>query len=62
MTPPAYPTLVRNTPGSSPNWASGPQNQPKAKVAVSILVGRFVSINGFTLIPPLGNIQTKIIS
>jgi hypothetical protein len=33
--PPAYPARVRMTPSNAPNWASGPQNQPKAKVAVS---------------------------
>jgi hypothetical protein len=29
-----------------PNWASGPQNQPRANVAVSVLVGAMVSMGG----------------
>lgn len=33
--PPVYPTRVRLTPVRLPNWESGPQNQPRAKVAVS---------------------------
>ena len=44
--PPAYPTLVRMTPPILPNRESGPQNQPKAKVAVSVLIGTEVSIGG----------------
>lgn len=34
--PPVYPTLVRITPEAQPNWASGNQNQLRAKVAVSV--------------------------
>jgi len=44
--PPAYPTRVRRTPGRLPNRESGPQNQPKAKVAVSVTPGREASIGG----------------
>ena len=44
--PPAYPTRVRRTPGRLPNRESGPQNQPKAKVAVSVAFGRDASIGG----------------
>jgi hypothetical protein len=44
--PPAYPTLVRMTPSILPNRESGPQNQPKAKVAVFISVGVEASILG----------------
>jgi hypothetical protein len=36
VVPPAYPTRVRTIPGRLPNWESGPQNQPNAKVAVLI--------------------------
>jgi hypothetical protein len=41
--PPAYPTRVRITPGRLPNWESGPQNQPRAKVAVANFSERDVS-------------------
>ena len=34
VVPPAYPQQVSVMPGSSISWASGPQNHPKAKVAV----------------------------
>jgi hypothetical protein len=34
------------TPGILPNRESGPQNQPKAKVAVSVLAGAAASIGG----------------
>jgi hypothetical protein len=34
------------TPGMLPNWESGPQNQPRAKVAVSKVLGAAVSIGG----------------
>ena len=44
--PPAYPTLVRITPLTLPNWDSTPQNQPRANVAVSVLVGAEASIGG----------------
>ena len=44
--PPAYPTRVRTTPVRLPNRESGPQNQPRAKVAVSVLVGAERSIGG----------------
>jgi hypothetical protein len=44
--PPAYPTRVRMTPLRLPNRESGPQNQPKAKVAVSVLAGADVSMGG----------------
>ena len=46
MVPPAYPTRVRITPSILPNWESGPQNQPNAKVAVSVSVGAEVSCVG----------------
>ena len=42
--PPVYPTRVRRTPWRLPNRESGPQNQPKAKVAVSVTPGREASI------------------
>jgi hypothetical protein len=38
---------VRITPFRIPNWESGPQNHPKAKVAVSVLAGTRRSIGGF---------------
>ena len=44
--PPAYPTRVRQTPGNAPNWASGPQNQPSANVAVSSPAGASASSAG----------------
>jgi len=44
--PPVYPTRVRRTPARLPNRESGPQNQPKAKVAVSVTPGRDASIGG----------------
>jgi hypothetical protein len=44
--PPVYPTRVRMTPLRLPNRESGPQNQPKAKVAVSILAGADASMGG----------------
>lgn len=37
---------MRITPGKLPNWESGPQNQPRAKVAVSDAPERRVSISG----------------
>jgi hypothetical protein len=39
------------TPSILPNWASEPQNQPRAKAAVSTEAGISVSIRGFS---PLG--------
>ena len=47
--PPVYPTRVRITPSILPNWESGPQNQPSAKVAVFTVDGVFVSIGGTLL-------------
>lgn len=44
--PPVYPTRVRRTPGRLPNRESGPQNQPKAKVAVAFTPGRDASTGG----------------
>jgi hypothetical protein len=44
--PPVYPTRVRRPPARLPNRESGPQNQPKAKVAVSVTPGRDASIGG----------------
>lgn len=44
--PPAYPTLVRHTPLTSPNRASGVQNQPFANVAVSRCSGTASSMAG----------------
>jgi hypothetical protein len=37
---------VRSTPGRLPNWESGPQNHPKAKVAVSKVKGAAASMGG----------------
>jgi hypothetical protein len=37
------------TPSILPNRESGPQNQPKAKVAVSVLTGLLASIDGIDL-------------
>ena len=37
-----------------PNRESGPQNQPKAKVAVSILAGMCLSMGGTLPFPPTG--------
>jgi hypothetical protein len=37
---------VRTTPSILPNRESGPQNQPKAKVAVSVWAGAAASIGG----------------
>jgi hypothetical protein len=54
--PPVYPTRVRRTPGRLPNRESGPQNQPKAKVAVSVTPGRDASIGG---IPPRTGARKK---
>ena len=48
--PPVYPTRVRTTPGRLPNWASGPQNQPRAKVAVSVSAGTAASIGGISIV------------
>jgi hypothetical protein len=48
--PPVYPTRVRRTPGRLPNRESGPQNQPKAKVAVSVAPGRDASIGGIAAV------------
>jgi len=36
------------TPSRLPNRESGPQNQPRAKVAVSIVGGTYVSIGGIS--------------
>jgi len=44
--PPVYPARVRTTPARLPNWESGPQNHPNAKVAVSISAGMLLSIGG----------------
>ena len=46
FTPPAYPTRVRTTPSRLPNRESVPQNQPRAKVAVSVLIGAEASMGG----------------
>lgn len=46
--PPEYPTLVRRTPGSSPNRASDPQNHPIANVAVLLPATTRISIGGRT--------------
>jgi hypothetical protein len=45
------------TPGRLPNWESGPQNQPRAKVAVSIVPELCVSEDGKPIpaSEPLGN-------
>jgi len=40
-----------------PNWESGPQNQPKAKVAVWILAGADLSMGGTN---PLGFVFVAI--
>ena len=37
---------MRTTPSKLPNRESGPQNQPRAKVAVSVLIGAEVSTGG----------------
>jgi len=44
VVPPAYPTRVLYTPFCSPNRASGPQNQPKAKVAIASFFEAILSI------------------
>src|SRR5262245_47312314 len=54
--PPVYPTRVRRMPGSAPNWASGVQNQPTAKVAVSSRAGASRSIGGTDIDEPMGTI------
>jgi hypothetical protein len=41
-----YPTRVRITSSIAPNRASGPQTQPRAKVAVSIFAGMAESMEG----------------
>ena len=41
------------TPWRLPNRESGPQNQPKANVAVSVTDGLFVSIGGIVLSIPM---------
>ena len=46
VVPPAYPTRVRITPLRLPNRESGPQNQPRANVAVSVSTGAAASIGG----------------
>lgn len=61
MVPPVYPTRVRTTPGMLPNRESTPQNQPRAKVAVSNSAGCAASMGGIvafavlvcTVLPPL---------
>lgn len=40
---------MRTTPSILPNRESGPQNQPSAKVAFSILVGIVASIGGILI-------------
>jgi hypothetical protein len=49
VVPPAYPTGVLTTPLTTPNLESGPQNQPRANVAVSIKLGTTKSIGGFCI-------------
>ncbi len=44
--PPVYPTRVRTTPSMIPNRDSDPQNQPMAKVAVSVTDGAARSTAG----------------
>src|SRR5512146_10512 len=46
VAPPVYPTRVRMTPGRLPNRESGPQNQPRANVAVSVFTRGTPSIGG----------------
>ena len=52
VVPPVYPTRVRITPLMLPNWASGPQNQPSANVAVSVWVGAAASRGGIAALNP----------
>lgn len=55
--PPAYPTRVRITPFNCPNRASGPQNQPRENVAVSVLAASDILVMFFfsnTLWSPAG--------
>lgn len=47
--PPVYPTRVRTTPAILPKRESGPQNQPRAKVAISVVAGAAASIGGFVV-------------
>jgi hypothetical protein len=47
VVPPAYPTRVLTTPLTTPNLESGPQNHPRANVAVSVKIGIARSIGGF---------------
>jgi len=41
-----------------PNWASGPQKQPRAKVAVSVLAGAEASIGG---VAAVGDISPGVV-
>lgn len=38
---------MRITPGMSPNWASGPQNHPKPKVAVAVFLSMLIVVRSF---------------
>lgn len=51
MVPPEYPTSVETTPSRLPNRASGPQNQPMAKVAVSRFACSVLSMGGIVIGP-----------
>ena len=49
------------TPLMLPNWASGPQNQPSANVAVSVRAGSAASIDGSTALnPPTRSPTTQV--
>jgi hypothetical protein len=60
VVPPAYPTRVRTTPGRLPNRESGPQNQPRAKVAVSSSSGTPASMGGISAASGLGIDSTVV--
>lgn len=51
MVPPEYPTSVETTPSRLPNRASGPQNQPMAKAAVSRFRCSALSMGGIVIDP-----------
>jgi hypothetical protein len=62
VVPPAYPTRVLTTPSTTPNLESGPQNQPRANVAVSIKLGTAKSIGGvFILILSKSSVPLLIV-
>jgi len=46
--PPVYPTRVLTTPGRLPNRESGPQNHPRANVALSVSAGAEASMGGIS--------------